>query len=307
MKKNRCAFAGGIVLALLLFSGIVKAQVVSDLKFNEILIENDSLNVDEFGEHSPWVEIFNSGYNTVDIGGCYITDDLNNPTKYWIPTGDPVTKIPARCYIIFWADGKPSRGIKHLSFKLEGGKTIALFDASGRVLLDQLEIPTEHHSNMSYGYMEKGTGALGEKAHGVWEYLDKITPASHNDHTRHSSSGEQFVKHDPSGFGMAMVAMSVVFTSLALLYFIFKNIGSFFLRSSSKKTKKARAGGAEAVVEDDDADGISGEVSAAIAMALHLYQTEIHDEENMVLTIKRISRAYSPWSSKIYTLRKYPQ
>jgi len=306
MKRNKCAFAGGIVLALLLFSGIVSAQVVSDLRFNEILIQNDSLNVDEFGEHSAWIEIFNSGYNTVDIGGCYLTDDMNNPTKYWIPTGDPATKIPLRCFIIFWADGKPSRGIQHLNFKIEGGKTIALFDASGKVLIDKVEIPAEQHSNMSYGYMEKGTGALGEEAQGEWEYLEKITPASHNDHSRHSSSGEQFVKHDPTGFGMAMVAMSVVFCSLALLYFIFKNIGSFFLRSS-KKTKKAKTGGVETSVAATDTDDISGEVGAAIAMALHLYQTEIHDEENMVLTIKRISRAYSPWSSKIYTLRKYPQ
>lgn len=305
MKRKICAFTGGIVLSLLLFSGIVSAQVVSDLRFNEILVVNDSLNLDEFGEHSAWIEIFNSGYNTVDIGGCYLTDDLNNPTKYWIPTGDPATKIPLRCYILFWADGKPSRGIQHLNFKIEGGKTIALFDASGRVLIDKVEIPVEQHSNMSYGYMEKGTGALGEEAQGEWEYLDKITPASHNDHSRHSSSGEQFVKHDPSGFGMALVAMSVVFTSLALLYIIFKNIGAFFLRCS-KKSKKAKPG-ILATEKECDSNDISGEVGAAIAMALHLYQTEIHDEENMVLTIKRISRTYSPWSSKIYTLRKYPQ
>lgn len=305
MKKRICTFSGGIILVLFLLAGKVSAQVVSDLKFNEVLVQNDSLNVDDFGEHNSWIEIFNSGYNTVDIGGCYITNDINNPTKYWIPTGDPMTKIPARCYILFWADGKPSRGIQHLNFSIKDGETLGLYDASGRVLIDKLQIPTEHHSNMSYGYMEKETGALGEHVQGKWEYLDKITPASHNDHTRHSSSGEQFVKHDPSGFGMALVAMSVVFTSLALLYFIFKNIGAFFLRGS-KKMKKAKTG-ALTTEEVSDSGEISGEVGAAIAMALHLYQTEIHDEENMVLTIKRISRAYSPWSSKIYTLRKYPQ
>ena len=131
----------GIFLIIFVLTGKTEAQNVTDLRFNEILVMNDSLNVDDFGAHSSWLEIFNSGYNTVDIGGCYLTDDINNPTKYWIPTGDPVTKIPARCYLLFWADGKPSRGILHINFELKGANTIALYDGSGRVLLDKLDIP----------------------------------------------------------------------------------------------------------------------------------------------------------------------
>ena len=38
----------------------------------------------------------------------------------------------------------------------------------------------------------------------------------------------------------------------------------------------------------------------AIAMALHLFYDEVHDNESNVITIKRIERRYSPWSSKIY-------
>ena len=52
---------------------------------------------------------------------------------------------------------------------------------------------------------------------------------------------------------------------------------------------------------------ISGEVNAAIAMTLYLYQNELHDYENTVLTVHKVSRTYSPWSSKIYSLRKYPR
>ncbi len=301
-KKIILSITGGIILIFFLLAGKISAQNVSDLKFNEVLVHNDSLNVDDFGAHSSWIEIFNSAYNTVDIGGCYLTNDMNNPTKYWIPSGDPATKIPARCYLLFWADGKPSRGILHLNFELEDADTIALFDASGKGLIDKLVIPKQQFSNTSYGYIEKQDEA-GEVT-GDWENIDKITPASHNDHSRKTSSGEQFVKHDPSGFGMALVAMTVVFTALALLYIIFKNIGAFFQRKARKTTKPKIAGALQ--TNEEKPEEISGEVSAAIAMALHLYQNEIHDDENMVLTIKRISRAYSPWSSKIYTLRKYP-
>lgn len=51
----------------------------------------------------------------------------------------------------------------------------------------------------------------------------------------------------------------------------------------------------------------SSELSIAIAAAIYLYRQEVHDFEDTVLTIKRIDRAYSPWSSKIYSLRKYPR
>ncbi|MCL2502045.1 MAG: hypothetical protein FWE99_02825 [Bacteroidales bacterium] len=44
---------------------------------------------------------------------------------------------------------------------------------------------------------------------------------------------------------------------------------------------------------------------AAIAAAIHLYGEELHDVENAVLTINKVSRTYSPWSSKIHGLNTY--
>lgn len=295
----RASLAWVTVFVLSLQSGM--AQSTSDLAFNEILVLNDSANVDDFGEHSSWIEIFNKSYNTVDIGGCYLTDDIQNPTKYWIPNGDPVTKIPARCYMNFWADGKPSRGILHLNFEIRNADTIALFDSNGRTLIDKLAIIKPQKSNISYGMWETENGR-GELI-SSWTFLDKITPASNNDHTRKSSSGEQFVEFDPSGIGMAAIAMAVVFSALAMLYLIFKTTGNIF-QKLSHRAKNQRNEKGLAVKEEEE---ISGEVTAAIAMALNLYQSEVHDEENTVLTIKRVARTYSPWSSKIYTLRKYPQ
>ena len=40
--------------------------------------------------------------------------------------------------------------------------------------------------------------------------------------------------------------------------------------------------------------------SAAIAMALHLYYSDVHDQDSHVITIKKVERRYSPWSAKIY-------
>ena len=50
-----------------------------------------------------------------------------------------------------------------------------------------------------------------------------------------------------------------------------------------------------------------GEVIAAISLAMHELQNDVHDVEDTVLTITRVKRSYSPWSSKIYTLRETPK
>lgn len=45
---------------------------------------------------------------------------------------------------------------------------------------------------------------------------------------------------------------------------------------------------------------LQANTTAAIAMALHLYYDDLHDEEQHVITIKKVERRYSPWNSKIY-------
>ena len=49
---------------------------------------------------------------------------------------------------------------------------------------------------------------------------------------------------------------------------------------------------------------VSGEVTAAIAMAIYLNR-DLHDTESDVLTIRKISKDYSPWNSKIYGMRYF--
>lgn len=90
----------------------------------------------------------------------------------------------------------------------------------------------------------------------------------------------------------------IVFTALVLLYWMFSLVPRL-IRSGQKQRGLQVKGKAS----DKGSAGISGEETAAIAMALHLYLSEIHDTESGVLTIKHISKRYSPWSSKIYAVR----
>lgn len=104
---------------------------------------------------------------------------------------------------------------------------------------------------------------------------------------------------------ITVVGYTVVFLALVLLVFCFQSLPKL-LHVGLQKRERIKASkrlNSEAFTEEKY---LSGEVSAAIAMALSLYFKEQHDEESGVLTIKRVSRTYSPWSSKIYGVNNYP-
>lgn len=292
-KRYQPIIAGFIVLLLTVIGKPGQAQNATDFRFSEVLVYNDSNYVDDFGHRSGWLEIVNSSYSNLNIGGCYLSDDANNPTKYWIPNDSPETLVPARSFVVFFADDEPTRGIFHLNFTLEEGKTIYLYDANGRTKIDELTIPGGFKPNYSLASLSVDNRE--------WKFTNHTTPGSNNDHSRKVTAGEKFVEHDPIGIGMVVIAMSVVFLALALLFIVYRLIGNFF----HQKTLQTKVTGEE--LKKGEAVEISGEVNAAIAMALYLYQAEMHDEETTVLTIKKVARSYSPWSSKIYTLRKNPR
>ena len=115
-------------------------------------------------------------------------------------------------------------------------------------------------------------------------------------------NSDLFLKLDPLGIGMTVIGYVVVFVALLLLYLLFFNLTKV-LQINVKRLLRREG----KIIEVKEDLSISGEVNAAIAMALHLYYSEMHDKEDTVLTINQTSRTYSPWSSKIYGLRQHPR
>lgn len=105
---------------------------------------------------------------------------------------------------------------------------------------------------------------------------------------------------DSNAIILTVVGYLIVFTALVLLYAVFFYLPKLFQVKISLKRQKS-----DKIKEPDIEKGeeLTGEVSAAISMALHMYFNQYHDEENTSMTIKRESRLYSPWSSKIYQVR----
>ena len=98
---------------------------------------------------------------------------------------------------------------------------------------------------------------------------------------------------------IGVVGLTIVFLALTVLYVFFRTVP--LIIEWQKRLSLRKKGVAPEIVNKKVE--ISTEINAAIGVALYLYLSEIHDEENTVMTIKKVSKTYSPWSSKLYSMR----
>ncbi len=138
---------------------------------NEMCASNSSLITDNHGEYEDWIELYNYGTETVDLGGLNITDNTSDPTKHRL---DESLSIPAGGYLILWADGETAQGAAHLSFKLDK-------DGEDLVLNHRLDCGLEQIDFVRFGLLEtdKSYGRLPD-AEDNWIVFDKPTPGGPN-------------------------------------------------------------------------------------------------------------------------------
>lgn len=300
----------GIFCSLLLALGFTSctSEGESKLMLNEVLVDNQTNFQDDYGVHSAWIEIFNKSYGSADLAGCYLkhSSQPGDTAVYFIPKGDVLTKIKPRQHALFWADDKPNRGTFHTNFLLERDKNnwIGLYD-SGKKKLDEIVIPAGLlQADQSYARVDDAAAEWEVKDESAEKY---VTPSTNNKTLDKNVKMEKFELHDSIGIGMAITAMAVVFAGLILLYIFFKFIGKASVRLRTDRAMKAKGITDREEAKEKMLGHAPGEVYAAIAMAMHEMQSDVHDVEETVLTITRVKRSYSPWSSKIYTLRETPQ
>ena len=103
------------------------------------------------------------------------------------------------------------------------------------------------------------------------------------------------------GLTVAIVGFLIVFSALTMLVLVFSRLPKIInMQLNRQKLRKNKKSETPQPVSGDDFV-VEGNVTAAISLALHLYFNELHDEESNVVTIKKVKKAYSPWSSKIYS------
>ena len=129
-----------------------------------------------------------------------------------------------------------------------------------------------------------------------------------------ATKGELMKERDPHGWILTVVSVSVVFSALALLWFLFwllfdrpakKQMAGLAGKRHSRPDREspdAEVAAAIALALDMEADG---DTYAAIATAVHLYLTDtVHDVEPGIVTIRR---SESAWNNKALNFRKLPR
>ncbi|MFC2084309.1 lamin tail domain-containing protein [Bacteroidota bacterium] len=142
---------------------------------NEFLASNNAVYADENGEFDDWIELYNDSYNSINIGGLYITDNLNIPCKYQVPNySSDQTSILPQGHLLLWADGQTDQGITHLSFKLnKPGEQIGIVQVidNDTLFIDSLTYG-EQVTDVSFGRYPDGSD--------TWWFFDVPTPSDTN-------------------------------------------------------------------------------------------------------------------------------
>jgi hypothetical protein len=120
----------------------------ASLRISEFMASNDQTLTDEDGDSSDWIEILNTGINSVSADGWFLTDSPKNLNRWQLP---PV-EIPAGGYLVVFASGKDRFGDElHTDFQLEAnGEYLALVAPDGSTLATEINYP-EQHPDVSFG------------------------------------------------------------------------------------------------------------------------------------------------------------
>jgi hypothetical protein len=145
------------------------------LVINEFMASNSSASgiQDPQGHYDDWIEIYNFGSEPIDIGGMYLTDKLSSPTKWRIPANLPAqTTVPAKGFLVIWADENTQDGPLHADFKLSAdGEEIGLFDVDGLTPVDTVVFGSQS-TNISYGRYPDASGS--------WRFFGSPTAGTPN-------------------------------------------------------------------------------------------------------------------------------
>ncbi len=330
-------------LTLLLLCAILAlptlAQGRKNVRINEVMVQQDSTG------GNGWIEFYNSSYSTNAVEKMFITtlsrDEVSSHIKavtdtskmkpnkvliewckerpmdiYEIPRGDERnTKIAPRTHFVMEADGDIKAGTFHLPFTLKPGQDnyVALYDVNGD-LVDDVTIPASLQPGETYAVKAEGSlpTVLDDNipVDSIWTVKDgktletAITKGNFNIREVNENI-EAFHVKDPHGFWIALLAMSVVFSALALLYICFKLFGKFAsrnLQAENKQQASAPVATPAAAVTAPSGD-LDGEKMAAICFALYQH-LNAHDNESGVLTLT--PREGTAWSIKPGLMRELP-
>lgn len=121
---------------------------------NEFMAANHSFITDEDGDYSDWIEVFNSGSQTINLQNYTLSDDKRNPGQWMFPQ---ISLSPGQ-YLLIWASGKDKIAAQlHTNFKLSSnGEYLGIYSPQGDVL-DSLSFGSQR-DDISMARLPNGSG-----------------------------------------------------------------------------------------------------------------------------------------------------
>lgn len=108
---------------------------IAPLLINEILASNKTGITDEAGEFEDWIELYNNSDQAINLNQFTITDTKTSPALFSLPD----TLIPARAFVLIWADNNGAQGQLHANFKLsKSGEYVGLFNKESGKVVDEI-------------------------------------------------------------------------------------------------------------------------------------------------------------------------
>ena len=154
---------------------------------NEFMASNSSSLLDDKGEYSDWIEVYNPTDTAVSLAGLGLSDD--NTTVKW---AFPNIVLEAKSYFVVFASGenisKAGAPYQHTGFKLNAGSGgIYMTDTAGQIM-DQVEY-TDQIENISLGRNPEDMAK--------WVSFENPTPGYANDEAGYEAFMQSRVVDDP--------------------------------------------------------------------------------------------------------------
>lgn len=131
----------------------LNAQVL----INEASSSNDSVILDEDGESSDWIELYNAGTAAVNLEGWFLSDKRSEPQVWTFPN----QTIGAGEFLLIFASGEDkAETFLHTNFKLsKDGEYLLLTNPMGE-LMDKIFV-LDLETDISYGRLSDGGAEWG--------------------------------------------------------------------------------------------------------------------------------------------------
>jgi hypothetical protein len=215
-SANSNAFGGGT------YSYSIDPQANAfRVRINEFMAANTATILDNDGDYSDWIELYNAGNAVVDLSGWYLTDNVGNPTKWRFPTG---LTLPPDSYLLVWASDKDRKNLAaplHTNFKLSksAGNFLGLVYADGLTVISSFTNYPIQSDDVSFGRDRLDAAVLG--------YFDNPTPGTVN-----ATSGSGFLS--PVQFSRAsgtfqtpfQLTLTTTDSNTVIRYFLVTNAAS---------------------------------------------------------------------------------